>query len=610
MTENQQIARQNAELVQEVTADFLARQQSRRALELKWQLCQNYLAGNQYVDVTPRQTVEETEKPYGWSFRGVYNNIAPVIESRLAKLSRVRPKLIVRPATDEESDLRSAELASNLLAATADRICLSDVVERATVLSETYGTAFYQILWNPRTGKTVGIADGKSVKEGDVAVLALSPFEIYPDSLTAESLAEVKSLIHAKAVSVETIAQQYGKKVEGKGVDVYTLTDATLALQGEKRKEEEGKVLLIERYERESEAYPNGRLVVVAGDTLLYSGDLPYENGEDGQRDFPFVRQTALLYAGNFFGTSMIERLIPLQRAYNAVKNRKHELLNRLANGVLTVEDGSVDTDDLLEDGLAPGKVVVYRQGSNPPAFLAGESFPKAFAEEEERLAAEFMQISGVSEISRNSQTPLRVTSGTALQLLIEQEENRISMTADAEKRAIVAVGKQILRLLRSFAGKQRIMRCGGTGKRVQMYYFSESDLTSDDVAIDAETELSSSPAQVRSMILELLSANLLTDEKGKLSAATRKKLLRTMGYGTLADGGDLSELHVARASEENLLLRTKEVAAEEYDDHDLHVVEHTRYLLSEQPGEEEKARIIAHVRKHKAFNAGGNYGE
>ena len=607
MTENKQIARQNAELVREVTADFLQRREQRRALELNWQLCQNYLAGNQYVDVTPRQTVEEMEKPYGWSFRGVYNNIAPVIESRLAKLSRVRPKLIVRPATDEESDLRSAELASNLLSATADRICLSDTVERATVLSETYGTSFYQILWNPRTGKTVGIADGKSVKEGDVAVLALSPFEIYPDSLTAESLAEVKSLIHAKAVAVETIAERYGKKIEGTGVDVYTLPSP---LSVQEQKKEDGKVLLIERYERESEAYPRGRLVVVAGDTLLYNGDLPYENGEDGQRDFPFVRQTALLYAGNFFGTSMIERLIPLQRAYNAVKNRKHELLNRLANGVLTVEDGSVDTDDLLEDGLAPGKVVVYRQGSNPPAFLSGESFPKAFAEEEERLSAEFMQISGVSEISRNSQTPLRVTSGTALQLLIEQEENRISMTADAEKRAIVAVGKQILRLIRSFAGKQRIMRCGGTGKRVQMYYFSENDLTSDDVAIDAETELSSSPAQVRSMILELLSANLLTDENGKISAATRKKLLRTMGYGTLADGGDLTELHVARASEENLVMRTKEAAAEEYDDHSLHVVEHTRYLLSEQPSEEEKARIIAHVKQHKAYLAGGNYGE
>ena len=43
----------------------------------------------------------------------------------------------------------------------------------------------------------------------------------------------------------------------------------------------------------------------------------------------------------------MVERAIPVQRAYNAVKNRKHEFLNRIAMGVLTVEDGSVDTDNL-----------------------------------------------------------------------------------------------------------------------------------------------------------------------------------------------------------------------------------------------------------------------
>ena len=57
----------------------------------------------------------------------------------------------------------------------------------------------------------------------------------------------------------------------------------------------------------------------------------------------------------NFFGTSVVERIIPVQRAYNTVKNRKHEFMNRMAVGVMAVEDGSVDTDDLEEEGLPPG---------------------------------------------------------------------------------------------------------------------------------------------------------------------------------------------------------------------------------------------------------------
>ena len=606
MKQKQQKDRREAETVREVTEDFLVRREARRNLELTWQLCRAYVAGNQYVDVSPRGAVEEVPGAYDWSFRGVYNNIAPIVESRIARLGAVRPKLTVRAATDEESDLRSAELATRILEATSSRIGLSETVQLATVLSETYGTAFYEILWNPRAGKKVGIADGKPVSEGDVSVTALSPFEFFPDSLAAGSLSEVRSLIHAKAVPVSLVREIYGKEVEGKTLDVYTLSDAA----GTDLSACKDSVVLIERYERESAQYPEGRLTVVAGETLLYDGILPYRNGENGRRDFPFVRQTSLLYAGSFFGTSVVERLIPLQRAYNAVKNRKHEFLNRLANGVLTVEDGSVDTDDLTEDGLAPGKVVVYRQGSTPPKFLDGAAFPKEFTEEEERLTNEFIRISGVSELSRNSQTPERITSGVALQLLVEQDENRLSMTTDAEKRALLAVGKQILRLMRSFAGEKRLMRCGGSGKKVQMVYFSSADLTSDDVNFETETEMSSSPAQIRSMVLELLDADLLTDENGKVDAATRRQLLRVMGCSSLDTTGDLSELHACRATEENVLLQTEDVQAEFYDDHALHISEHTRFILSENRDEATRARFAAHLKQHFKYSAGGQYGE
>jgi hypothetical protein len=65
-----------------------------------------------------------------------------------------------------------------------------------------------------------------------------------------------------------------------------------------------------------------------------------------------------------------VSYLIPLQRAYNDLKNRKHELLNRLSMAPLLVEDGSVDTDNLEEEGLMPGKVLIYRQGSTPPSTI------------------------------------------------------------------------------------------------------------------------------------------------------------------------------------------------------------------------------------------------
>lgn len=39
------------------------------------------------------------------------------------------------------------------------------------------------------------------------------------------------------------------------------------------------------------------------------------------------------------------------------------------ARGYMLVEDGSVDIDNLEEEGLAPGKILVYRQGAIPPVL-------------------------------------------------------------------------------------------------------------------------------------------------------------------------------------------------------------------------------------------------
>ena len=157
---------------------------------------------------------------------------------------------------------------------------------------------------------------------------------------------------------------------------------------------------MIEKYEKPSVEFPKGRLITIAGDKLLYYGELPYYNAEQTTYFYPFVKQESQNSAGNFFGSSIIERLIPVQRAYNAVKNRKHEFMNRLSMGIMNVEDGSIDVEELAEDGLSPGKILVYRQGSNPPEMMEGISMPTEFNEEEDKLLNEFVVISGVSDVS------------------------------------------------------------------------------------------------------------------------------------------------------------------------------------------------------------------
>ena len=96
-----------------------------------------------------------------------------------------------------------------------------------------------------------------------------------------------------------------------------------------------------------------------------------------------------------------------------------------------------MDTDNLEEEGLSPGKILVYRQGAVKPQLMDSGAVPSDFSDEEDRLLQEFVTVSGVSEFARNSTTPTTVTSGLALQLIAEQDDIRLACSIDSVKLAI-----------------------------------------------------------------------------------------------------------------------------------------------------------------------------
>ncbi len=592
-------------LAAEVTADFENRQKERKITERGWQLNINFVYGNQYCGIDGAGEIVEDAKKYYWQHRKVFNHIAPIIDTRLSKLSRIRPALRVVAASDEESDRQSAALASSILAAASDDMDLDGVISQATMWSEICGTAFYKAIWNGEKGSVAGIAEnGRKTYCGEAEIVAVPPFEIYPYSLSEENIQAQPSIIHAKAVPVEDIYAMYGVKTSGRDFDEFGLSPFTQTVKadgaGLVKTVKHGYELVIERYSRPTADEPEGRLTVVAGGKLVYDGILPYTNGLNGSREYPFIKQTSQPLAGSFFGASVVDRLIPVQRAYNAVKNRKEEFLNRISMGTVAVEDGSVDVDDIVEEGLMPGKVIVYRQGSTPPEMLALGSVPGEFFEEEKNLAAEFVNISGTENLSQKADSFAGIKSATGLQLVIEQDEIRLNVTYECLKRAIKAIGRQILRLYRQFANDVRLMKYAGENGSLTLLYFKGSDISSDDVVLESDSDLNMSVAQKRTVIYEMLDKGLFNDDNGKLTVSAKNKILALLGYGTLAGDRDIAELNRARAVEENAALKTRSAEVKDYDDHTVHINEHTAYLLTEKPGKDAEKRICAHIAQHR----------
>ena len=577
------------DVVSQTLAEFEKRREQRLPYERQWELNLAFASGKQYVDVNSHGNIVEDGKRFYWQARGVYNHIATLIETRLAKLLRVNPVLSVRPASGDDGEINNAKLAEKIISDTFTKQNFVNTVRTVTEWAEYCGTGFYKVVWNTKGGAKIGVSDKKPIFEGEVEILPVSPFGIFPDNLSSESLETVGDIIHARAITVDEVFATYGVEVEGQ---------TTQVLGGG---ELENSVLLIERYTKPTDALPNGRLIVIAGNALVYYGDLPYTNGKDGRKEFPFIMQTACSFAGEFFGKSIIERLIPVQRAYNAVKNRKHEFLNRLTMGVIAVEDGSVDIDDLEMDGLPPGKLIVYRQGSKAPEIVSENALPPDFENEEQRLLNEFISVSGVSEVASSSENG-GATSGSALEILIEQDNIRLTATAECIRQAYVKIATHTLRLYREFMAGIRALKSMDEESKTKVYFVDKNVLTSDDVVIMNENELLYDENKRRNMLLELYKSGVFNGVDGKLRADTKSKILSLLGYADVDGESAMLKLHEEKARKENKALLSGVFEADVYDEHALHIDEHTRYALSEDENlsSEDKKRFADHITSHR----------
>lgn len=603
-------------IVEDVVNDYNLRREARKSLEMQWQLNINFMMGNQYSYIASNGSVREDEKQYFWQEKEVFNQIAPIVETRISKISSSMPNVTVVPASMEESDFESAKLSKQILSSVSNRLNLVDIQKTATTWSELCGTAFYKVIWNTNSGKMVATDDaGNKIKEGDVQIEVVSPFEIFPDNLSCERLEDMNSIIQARAVDIDQVHSEWGIDVEAEDVHAFTLDSTTNNLGGLGYNAHINKVanielshhcVLIERYIRPCKNLPNGRLTVVAGGKLLFDGDLPYLNDELDGRTFPFVKQISNYMPGSFFGVSVVDRLIPLQRAYNAVRNRKHEYFNRTVMNVLAVEDGSVDTDALELEGLSPGKVLVYRQGSKMPEIMQNPKSAIDFDAEEERLLDEFKTISGVSDMMSKSVAQYTNMSGVALELLAEQDNTRLATAIDSTQLAVKTVAKYILRLYKQYAVLPRLLKISGAGGSVEMHYWNQNEICSDDVVFDTSTDAMDSLVQRRTMLFDLISKGLMFDQDGKFSQTMRKKCLDLLGFGMWENTVDLCELQINHAREENLqLLKGEPISILPIDDHKLHIDQHIAFLLSGELKDKEnkkaiESKLLDHIEQHK----------
>jgi len=141
-----------------------------------------------------------------------------------------------------------------------------------------------------------------------------------------------------------------------------------------------------------------------------------------------------------------------------------------------------------------------------------------------------------VTDILSN-QFGVRNLSGSAIELLLEADGNKIQTSIDAIKQSVKNVAKMILRLYKQFAVMPRLVKI--TGSASDVAYWRNSDLGLDDIQFLSDSTVGDTLSAKREQFLKLLSSGLFKEENGNVNEELKSKVLELFGISQLTPQQD-----------------------------------------------------------------------
>ena len=611
------------DIIQKVLEDLEKRKTERSVLEQQWTLNANFLVGNQYCEINPyRGDIEQLEPVYDWLERETFYQIAPLIETRIANLKKINYAMKVKPATNELDDYAKAETSTSVLQHTQKVTDFESKKNTMISWNELTGNCFWLSWWDKDKGDKYAVEQICEVDEegtqkcketayfqGDLDYGLITPYEIYPESIFKQTVEAQRSIILEQVKTVDDIYDLYGIKVEGTNVETFELTpvgsgggfgyENTTVTIGHRTLDNAEKVITY--FEKPSKHKPNGQMIIIVGDEhLVYYGDLPYSR-------IPIVQSVCIEVAGQFFGKSTIERLIPIQRAYNGCVNRIHEFIKQVAIGSYIVEEGSIDIDVYEQEGQAPGACLVYKQGTNPPVPIQNGNLPQEIMTERFNLKNDMEYAAGISQLMVYGSTPSGVTSGKALDNLMEIDNTRLSLTGDNIRNSVRKLAIMWLEIYKKYATTHRIVNYVGGNNIGKAIVWSSEDINSYDVDYVTENELLMSEDAQKQRFFDAYNMGLFTDKNGVIPTRVKQKALEYMKCGNYSDIMSIDQLQIQAAQRENVFFENGVVPeVSDFDEHEIHIEEHLRYVLQmdfqllKNRKPEYAQALENHIRQHK----------
>lgn len=583
---------EQAALADWIREEFKRCKTARSSVERQWQINMAFYYGRQNVSWIPTATSAtgyalQVPKAPPWRVRLIVNKIRPIIRTEVAKMVAQKPRFTVVPASTEDQDTIAARVSEQVFDSVYETQKVKRVLRRMAWWASVTGTGYIKCYWDSEK------PDNDSKQRGNFCIEPVTPFHVFVPDLREEELENQPFLIHASTKSMDYVHRTYGKKINGRTIEPNAkaaddiLEDSFLNLVGAQHRKSD-QVLCLEVWIKPGghKKFPKGGLVTLLGDEIVQVIDeFPYEHGE-----YPFAK-TDHIPSGKFYGSSIVEDLIPLQREYNRTRSQIIEAKNRMAKPQLIAPKGSVDPNKITTE---PGQVILYTPGFNPPQPLQMQALPAYVSEELARAQQDMDDIAGQHEISRGK-NPSQVTAATALSFLQEQDDTKLSSTIESIEQAVEKVGRLVLGYVKQFWDTPRLVKVVGSDSQFEAKKYKGEDLGGNlDVRVEAGSALPQSKAAKQAFLMDLMKLGLIPPEKG----------LEMLGLGGIEKVYEEVLIDTRQAQRENQRMSEGEqIPCNTWDNHELHVQVHDKFRKSQQfeaLDDNVKAIFEAHVQTHQ----------
>lgn len=505
-----------------------------------------------------------------------FRNLARHIHSMI---TANRPVLEAQATNGDYKSLSQTYLANGILDYYMKQKGLEEIVSEAAEMAVVLGSSYVKMEWNAMSGEIHDFdpESGEAEYEGEIEFSLLTPLDVVTDG-TKERWNPEWVLTRSYANKYNLIAKypEHADKImamETKNV----LTNYRLAIFSN---DDTDDIPVYEFFHKKTEAMPNGRyMLFVADDVVLLDLPMPY-------RTIPVFRLAPANIMGTPYGYTDMYDVFPMQEALNSLYSAIMTNNNAFMVQNLFVKRGS----DLNLSQLAGGLNVV-EGNEKPEAIQLTATAPETY--NFASLISDLMDTQvGVSSVTKGApEASLR--SGNALALVQSMSLQFQSPFQAQYVKFLERIGTNLIDILKDYATTPKLITLVGKNKKPHLKEFT-GDMVGDikRVSVNVGNPLARTLAGKAEIANNLLQAQ-------QIDARQYIQVLETGELESLLQS-DMMDLLLIQ-SENEWLMEGKEVYADVFDQHDLHLKEH-RAVISDpelRRNPELMRKVHDHMQEH-----------